>query len=116
MTGLMEQDTKTLIHTQTLGDMFDSDTFRAFILDFHYAQDEAEMMNFGDIMRDIFGDDMMYRKFIKYCNDYDYAFLPSESRNNLKKSISLLAFEQARQRVIQTTLDSLHEILGITEK
>lgn len=42
----MSQDTKTIIHSETLGNLFESDTFNAFILEFHYAQEDSEMMVF----------------------------------------------------------------------
>ena len=67
-------------------------------------------------MRKIFSDAEQYRSFIVYCNTHEYAFLPPESRDKMRVSISLLAFEQARQRVVEATLDSLQEILGITHK
>jgi len=96
--------------------MFTSDTFKAFILEFYYNQEDAEWEAFWDIMRKIFSDSGKYRSFIAYCKDHDYAFLPPESRDKTRLVISFLAFEQAKQQVVDSTLDSLHGILGITHK
>lgn len=81
----------------------EDDTFKAFVYDFYYAlEDSEEGSTYQDICREIFGTPKQYRKFLHYCKQQNFSFLPVEQRYEWKIGIYLLAFEQVALRIKKT--------------
>ncbi|MCH8518732.1 hypothetical protein LAT59_03140 [Candidatus Gracilibacteria bacterium] len=99
--------------SNTAGNLFESETFKAFVFDFYYDQEDHADGTWGDIMRHIFGDGDMYKRFLRYCRESDYGFLDKEDRIYYRIQVSFFIFEQARQIVVQETIDKLHHILSV---
>lgn len=93
--------------------LFEDTTFRAFVLEFYYEQEDRSDWTWWDVMRHIFWDSDMYRRFVKHCREHNYWFLSEDERINYNIQVCLLIFEQAQQLIVNGTLEKLRDILDI---